>query len=146
MVEADQLFRIKPFDVSSSEGREQIGRIKLKNSLQMTQTFLDENFAHVIIEGLVWSQAELDAVADLRHKHPCEVYCFWLKTNKDVRHKRVITRKRDAADSQEFLDTIEKEIIDPTPLLLPEGHYNEISTDEMTADQVVQEIYRIIIS
>lgn len=143
-VEADHLFRIKPFEMRTPEGREQIGRIKLANSLAVLETFIQEGFSHIIVEGLVWSQAELDAAAQIGKKHQCETWCFWLKTSASVRHKRAIARARDEADSQEFLDVVEKEIVDPTPLSLIDGHYYEILTDNLEAKEVVQEMLNCI--
>lgn len=144
IAEADHLFRIKPFEMNTQEGRDLIGRVKLENSLAVTETFIKQGLENIIIEGLVWSQVELDAAVDLAKKHNCVVWCFWLKTSKEVRHKRAISRGRDDADSQEFLEVVEKKISDPTPLALPSGHYNEITTDNLTAMQVVDEIIRLM--
>jgi predicted kinase len=144
IAEADHLFRIKPFEMQTEEGRGLIGRIKLGNSLAVLQTFITEGLENIIVEGLVWSQAELDAAAALAKKHGCETWCFWLKTNKQVRHQRAIKRARDGADNAEFLELIEKKIVDPTPLLLPGGHYHEIKTDTLEPKDVVQEILRLL--
>ena len=100
----------------------------------------------VIVDGLVWSQAEIDAVIESCKKHDCTIYLFWLRTSKEKRHKRAITRGKDEADSQEFLEEVEEKIPDPTPLSLSSGHYREIETDSMTPKEVVDEIMRLITS
>ncbi len=141
MIEADHLFRIKPFEMQTPEGREQIGRIKLRNSLSVTRTFIEEGFSYIIVEGLVWSQAELDAIRILANEKSCDVWCFWLKTTKEIRHRRAIGRGLEG-DTQEFLDIVEQKIVDPTPLSLPDGHYHEIETDTKNPEQVVEEIFR----
>lgn len=144
IVEADHLFRIKPFEMNTVEGRELIGRVKLGNSLAVTTNFMQEKFENIIVEGFVWSQSELDAVSELAGKHEFEIWCFWLKTSTAVRHKRAIARGRDEADSQEFLNLVEQKIKDPTPLLLPKGHYHEIVTDELSSEKVVEEMIRFM--
>lgn len=144
IVEADHLFCIKPFEMNTERGRKQIGRVKLRNSLAVMETFLEEKFENIIVEGLVWSQEELDAVVKLAKKHTYCVWCFWLKTNKEVRHKRAIVRGRDEADSLEFLDLVEQKIKDPTPLSLPSGHYHEIITDDLTVSEVVDRMVKLM--
>lgn len=138
IVEADHLFRIKPFKMDTGEERERMGQVKLQNSLAVTKIFLQEDIQNVILEGLVWSQHELDAVVELVKDHDAQVWCFWLETSKEVRHKRTISRGRDTADSQAFLDVVEEKISDPSPLSLPDGYYHEIQTDHLKAKEVVE--------
>lgn len=144
LVEADHLFRIKPFEMNTEEGHERIGRVKLQNSLAVTETFMAEKFENIIVEGLVWSQMELDMVTNLAATGGYKVWCFWLKTSKEERHKRALSRERDEADSQAFLDLVEETIRDPTPLSLPDGHYYEITTDHCTAKNVVSEMRKMM--
>ncbi len=144
IVEADQFFRIKPFDWMTKEGLGQIGRIKLQMSIALTKSFCEEKFENIIIDGLVWSQAELDEVAANAKKYGYETWCFWLETKKETRHKRALDRKRDEADSQQFLDTVEQLIKDPTPLSLPGSHYHEIKTDGLSAAKVADRMLAIL--
>lgn len=144
VVEADHLFRIKPFEMATQEGRDQIGRIKLQNTLAVLKTFLKERYANIIVDGLVWSQDELDAVVEACEDFRCKIYLCWLKTGKEERHKRAIARERDEADSREFLDEVEEKISDPTPLTLPSGHYQEIETDNKTSGEIVDEMLSIL--
>lgn len=146
IVEADHLFRIKPFEMKTEDGRNLIGRVKLHNSLAVLQTFIEEDFTNIIVEGLVWSQAELDAVAKLGKEYNCALWCFWLKTSATVRHARAITRGRDGADNLAFLELVEKTIVDPTPLSLPRGHYHEILTDKLQSTEVVDEVQKYMAS
>lgn len=135
LVDADHLFNVEPFIVD-----DRLGRIKLKNCTDVICNFFDEAFPVVICSGLVWSQAELDAIAKAVSSKDCEVWCFWLKVSKPVRHQRVLARARDGADSQEFLDKIDAMISNPTPMSLPGGHYVEIETDNLSAQEVVDEM------
>lgn len=137
---ADDLFRIKPFEMQTEEGRAKIGRVKLRNSLALIETFIEEHCQNIIVEGLVWSQHELDAVAEVTKKHNCEVMIFWLETSKKIRHSRAIQRGRDEADAQEFLDLVEEKIVDPTPLKLHSGTSFTIQTDNKTLEEIVNAI------
>ena len=144
IVEADHFFRIKPFEMQAQEGRDLIGRMKLRNSICVSTSFFREKFEYVIIDGLVWSQMELDEISTTAQSHGYEVWCFCLKTSKDVRHARSIKRGRDDADSQKFLDIVERTIVDPTPLVLATGHYHEIITDTVSPVEVASEITRLM--
>jgi hypothetical protein len=144
LVEADHFFRIKPFEMQTQEGRDLIGRIKLRNSICVSTSFFKEKFEYVIIDGLVWSQMELDEISTTALSHGYEVWCFWLKTSKDNRFQRSMKRGRDEADSQDFLDIVERTIVDPTPLSLPNGHYHEIVTDALSPEEVVVEMTKLM--
>lgn len=144
IVEADHLFRIKPFELGTAEGRQKVGEIKLENTLAVLRTFLEEDFEHIIVDGLVWSQSELDAVVKECQKADCVILLFWLKTSKEVRHKRAIHRARDEADSQKFLDEVEKNIHDPTPFTFDACKYCEIETDRFSAEQVAYEMMKVM--
>lgn len=146
IVEADQFFRIKPFEMKTSEGRDQINRIKLRNSMSVSTAFFREKFEYVIIDGLVWSQMELDSIASTAAEHGYDVWCFWLKTGKERRHRRSIGRGRDGADVQTALDEIEQAIVDPTPLSLSQGHYHEIETDTLQPTEIVGRMLKLLAS
>lgn len=144
IIEADHLFRIKPFDVQTQEGRSQIGRIKLQNTLAIIQTFIDEGFSYIIVDGLVWSQEELDALSIVSTKTHCNLSCFWLHTSFEERQNRVLSRTRDDADSIEFLTTVENSIPDPTPLTLKNGKCYEIKTDSLSLKDIAQQILSLL--
>lgn len=141
-VEADEMFRIKPFDLSGDK----LGRIKMRNCTAVISTFLDEDYGSIICSGLVWAQQELDTIA-AAFSNRCAIILFWLKTSKEIRYKRVLARSRDAADSKEFLDRIEEKIIDPLPFTCPANtEVYEIPTDNQEACDVVKEMMRYLSS
>jgi hypothetical protein len=137
-VEADHLFRIKPFVMDTEEGKGQIGRIKLRNSLYVITTFIEEKFENIIVDGLVWSQEELDAVTELAGRCSCQLFFFWLDASKEVRFKRALSRSRDEADSEEFLASVEKNIADPRPFDTEHCCYVEVNVDEKSETGVVE--------
>lgn len=139
---ADDLFRMKPFEVRTEEGRAKIGRVKLKNSLAVLTTFIEEKCQNIIVDGLVWSQHDLDAVVEAAKKYHCDVMIFWLETSKRIRHSRAIARGRDDADAQEFLDLIEENVVDSTPLKLASGKPFTIQSDNKTPEEIVGEILK----
>ncbi len=141
---ADDLFRIKPFDMQIEEGRAKIGRVKLKNSLAVMNTFIEEKCQNIIIDGLIWNQQELDAVVEATKKHDNKIVMFWLETSKILRHTRAIARGRDEADDQKFLDLIEEQMIDPTPFQLESGTSFVIQTDNKTPEAIVDEMLAIL--
>jgi predicted kinase len=139
LIEADDLFHIKPFVIG-----EQMGRIKLRNSLDVINNFLNENYKYVLCVGLVWSQAELNAVLNEFDKDKCEFFLFWLTASKEVRFERVIKRA-EPGDTLEWLENVEKNIPKPWPFRMDKGQAIEINTDNKSAQQIAQKIMNLII-
>jgi predicted kinase len=130
LFEADHLFFIRPWEIG-----EKLGRIKLKNSLDVMRNFLNEEYEHVICVGLVWSQQELDAVAEAFGQQ-ADIHMFWLHTSKEVRFKRVLARGEEG-DTEEFLEMVEKTLKYPWPLTLASGKVYKIETDDKTPERVL---------
>lgn len=141
LVIADHTFHFRPFDVETEGGRAMIGRVKLRNCLAMIETFLDEGFAHVICEGLVWSQRELDAVVEAVRGRGCDVRMVWLDTSKEDRFRRALKRS-DPGDDEEFLETVERQIPKPAPFRIDPaaGTAAYVATDGKTPEQVATEV------
>ena len=142
LVPADHLFHIRPFDISTQKGRDQIGRIKLRNSLALIQTFLDEGYEYILVDGLVWSQNELDAV-EKEFAHKAELHLFFLHVSKDVRFQRAIARG-DPGDDHEYLEKVEETIPYPWPLTMKTGKPFKIDADTLRSEAVLKEILRIM--
>jgi predicted kinase len=132
LVEADHLFIIKPWAIG-----EKLGRIKLRNSLEVMQTFASEEFHNIICVGLVWSQAELEAVESKFPDYQFDLFLFWLTANKETRFDRVVGRG-EPGDTREFLEQVEQTIPNPWPLKSPRTNLEVIDTDEVTPEQVGQ--------
>ncbi len=138
LVEADELFHIKPFEIG-----EKMGRVKLENSLDVMTNFLKEGYEHVICVGLVWSQAELDAVVS---EFPCnnyEHFLFWLSASKEVRFQRVVSRG-EPGDTLDWLESVEQTIPNPWPLRMNIGRAIEIDTTNRSPINIAQEVMRLI--
>jgi predicted kinase len=97
LVQADHLFLIKPWAIG-----DKLGRIKLRNCLDVMRNFFDEGYQNIICEGLVWSQEELDAVRAKFAPDLYDLFLFWLTASKSVRFDRVVKRA-EPGDTEEFL-------------------------------------------
>lgn len=138
LIEADALFQINPFEMQTTAGRNQIGRIKLQNSLALLHTYVTENFDYIVIDGLIWSQPELDSVLELTKKHAAQVTLVWLDAPTDIRHKRAIKRARDEGDAVEFV-TKRDVTPDPRPFIKNDSYtYLELQTQNYSSLELVQ--------
>lgn len=136
LIEADELFHIKPFEIG-----EKMGRIKLRNTLDIMANFLEEEYHYIICIGLVWSQAELDAVTDKFSSY--DHFLFWLSANKETRFKRVIDRA-EPGDTLSWLEKVEQTIIDPWPLNMRIGKTVKIDTSTKSSIEIMHEIIKYI--
>ena len=93
----------------------------------MIRNFLDEGFEHVICDGLIWSQKELNAVAGALAGEHIELFVFWLNASKVVRFRRVLD-SAGSGDTLQFLEHVESKIADPWPLTLSKGHVELVET------------------
>ena len=135
LMEADHLFFIKPWEIG-----EKLGRIKLKNSLDVMRNFLDEDYEHVICIGLVWSQAELDAVVH-EFVDRATIFMFWMHASKETRFERVLKRGEEG-DTKEFLETVENTLKYPWPLQIASGNVFKIETDSKSPAAITKEILK----
>ena len=132
LIEADHLFIIKPWAIG-----EKLGRIKLRNSLDVMRNFFYEGYHNVICVGLVWSQAELDAVRNQFSDDQYVIWLFWLTADKSIRFDRVIGRG-EPGDTQEFLEHVEQTIPNPWPLQAPTCYLEQIDTSNLVPETVAQ--------
>lgn len=137
LIQADHLFFIRPWAIG-----EKLGRIKRKNTLDVLRNFLDEEYEHVICDGFVWSQEELDAVVDAFGDR-AEIHLFWLHASKDVRFNRVLSRGEEG-DTEDFLEQVEKTVPYPWPLHSDTAHIYKIDVDAKTPDDVFHELRSLI--
>lgn len=135
LIEADHLFYVRPWEIG-----EKLGRIKLKNTINVMQNFLDESYQYIICIGLVWSQAELDAIVQA-FGAKTKIYMFWLHANKETRFQRVLARG-EPGDTEEFLETVEKTLKYPWPLHIHSGEIYKIEVDHKNPNQVFAEIFQ----
>lgn len=140
LVEADHLFNIKPWAIG-----DKLGRIKLRNSLDVLQNFINEGYQHVICVGLVWSQAELDAVVQQFPAQTHNLFLFWLSANKATRFDRVIKRG-EPGDTEEFLEHVEQTVPDPWPLLLKDGHAEYFNTHDTNPEAVATLMLQLVLA
>ena len=138
LIEADELFHIKPFDIG-----EKMGRIKLKNCLAVINNFLEEGYQYVICIGLVWSQAELDAVVNKFPVADYEHFLFWLRANREVRFQRVVTRA-EPGDTLEWLEKVEQTISNPWPFRTAVAQSVDIDSSVKAPFDIAQEIVRLL--
>jgi hypothetical protein len=138
LVEADELFHIKPFEIG-----EKMGRIKLKNSLDVMSNFLEEGYEWVICIGLVWVQAELDAVLDAFPADNYKHFLFWLQADRNTRFQRVLERS-EPGDTREWLEHVEETMDNPWPFRMPVGQTREIDRTHKSAADVAREILKLI--
>lgn len=141
-IEADSLFAINPYDEKSKEGLNVIGRIKLQNSLKVLQTYLEEDYQYIIIDGLVWSQSELDAVVNLGSQFTAKTFLFWLDVPTSARHSRAKKRNRDEFDQSDVLTERDKTVPDPRPF----NEATNLTVKEISSEKTVAEITKEISS
>jgi dephospho-CoA kinase len=138
LVEADELFHIKPFEIG-----EKMGRIKLNNCLDVMTNFLEEGYQHVICVGLVWSQSELDAIVNEFPGNSYEHFLFWLQANKEIRFQRVVNRA-EPGDTLEWLEKVEQTINNPWPFKTNVGRATDINSNNKAPIEIAQEIVRLV--
>jgi predicted kinase len=138
LIEADELFHIKPFEIG-----DKMGRIKLKNSLDVMTNFLKEGYQQIICIGLVWSQAELDAVINEFPGDSYKHFLFRLHASKEVRFQRVVNRA-EPGDTLEWLEKVEQTILNPWPFRMNIGQVVDIDTTSKSPIDVAQQIMRLI--
>lgn len=135
LVEADHLFIIKPWAIG-----ERLGRVKLRNSLSVMRNFAVEGFLNIICVGLVWSQAELEAVEKEFTADQFDLFLFWLKAKKNIRFDRVVARG-EPGDTLEFLEHVESNVPNPWPFKSSRTLLKLIEADNLTPDHIGQMMY-----
>ncbi|MBU6454861.1 MAG: hypothetical protein KGS72_24040 [Cyanobacteria bacterium REEB67] len=131
-VSADALTEIRPLTLD-----EKLLRVRLRNCLDVIRNFLDEGFEHVICDGLIWSQKELNAVAGALAGEHIELFVFWLNASKVVRFRRVLD-SAGSGDTMQFLEHVESKIADPWPLTLSTGHVELVETSYIDVQKTAQ--------
>ena len=134
-VSADSLTEIRPLTYD-----DKLLRVRLRNSLDIVRNFLDEGFEHVVCDGLIWSQKELNAVAGALAGEHIELFVFWLNASKVVRFRRVLDSAQAGGsnDTLQFLEHVESKIADPWPLTLPKGHVELVETSYIDVQKTAQ--------
>ena len=131
-VSADSLTDIRPLIYD-----EKLLRVRLRNCLDVIRNFLDEGFEHVVCDGLIWSQKELNAVGNALAGEHIELFVFWLNASKVVRFRRVLD-SAGSGDTMQFLEHVESKIADPWPMTLATGHVEMVETSYIDVEKTAQ--------
>jgi predicted kinase len=138
-VSADALTEIRPLTLD-----DKLLRIRLRNCLDVIRNFLDEGYEHVLCDGLIWSQKELNAVAGALAGEHIELFVFWLQASKVVRFRRVLDNAKAGGDTMQFLEHVESKIADPWPMTLTVGHVEMVETSyidvQKTAEIIMERV------
>jgi len=133
-VSADALTEIRPLTLD-----DKLLRVRLRNCLDVIRNFLDEGFEHVVCDGLIWSQKELNAVAGALAGEHVELFVFWLQASKVVRFRRVLDNAQaSGGDTMQFLEHVESKIADPWPMTLNNGHVEMVETSYIDVQKTAQ--------
>jgi predicted kinase len=133
-VSADALTEIRPLTLD-----DKLLRVRLRNCLDVIRNFLDEGFEHVVCDGLIWSQKELNAVAGALAGEHIQLFVFWLQASKVVRFRRVLDNAQaSGGDTMQFLEHVESKIADPWPMTLSVGHVEMVETSYIDVQQTAK--------
>jgi predicted kinase len=133
-VSADALTELRPLTLD-----DKLLRVRLRNCLDVIRNFLDEGFEHVVCDGLIWSQKELNAVGGALAGEHIELFVFWLQASKVVRFRRVLDNAQaGGGDTMQFWEHVESKLADPWPMTLTTGHVEMVETSYIDVQQTAK--------
>jgi hypothetical protein len=139
LIDFDSLTTVHPFNVG-----EELFALGLGNAAGLIANFMSANYGAIIMSAGTGCQRHVDYLLD-RIPSPDRLYWIWLAANKEVRDKRRLIRARDGADKIEELDYVD-EVMESYfgPVEIAAGVCQEIDTDDVTTDEVVEKILTMV--
>ena len=130
-VDAKALVRVQPWQFGPA-----LHALSMRNAAALAHNFYAAGFDPTLLSGGVVDQASLDLLQDLLPAGTQVDYLF-LHADKAVRDARRLSRARDDADLREHLDTVDRVMPDPGPLVVRGGRYQRLDTTHLAPEQVL---------